>query len=102
MAIAPSTAGWPKAANIRAAQVTTGSIAGAASSSITVAWPSDWENDDYTVVASVLEATATDSTLRVHHIESKTATQVVVRVINDDGTNAKTGTLHVVGMRGLA
>lgn len=100
MTMGPRSEGWPGSNQFRSAQVTTGSIAGAGTAAITVTWPVAMSSADYTVVANVLEATASTSTLRVHHIQSQTATAVVVRIVNDDPTVAKTGTIHAVALGG--
>jgi hypothetical protein len=54
-------------------------------------------------VCSVLEATAGTDTLRLHHIESITNTTnatVTVRIVNDSGAAARTGTLYCTGVSG--
>lgn len=91
-------ADWPPANRFRTARVTTGSIAGAGTAAITVTWAVPFQSADYTVNVIMLEATATTSTLRVHHVQSQTATACVVRVVNDDPATAKTGTVHALGM----
>ena len=78
--------------------VSTGSIAGGASAAVTLTWATAFANASYTPICSLVEATTSTSTLRIHHIESFSATQVVVRVVNDDGAIAKTGTLYVMGV----
>lgn len=98
MGISPSTAGWPEAANYRAVQASTGSVAAGAEASVVVPWASEWQNSGYTAVASVLEATA-GASIRVLHIEAKTVSDVTVRVVND-AASSLTGTLQVIGMRG--
>ncbi|MCI0402194.1 MAG: hypothetical protein L0212_01560 [Acidobacteria bacterium] len=75
-------------------RVTTGSIAAGSHGSVTVNWTTAFVDANYTVNCSVVEATAGTNTLRIHHLESVAAGSVVVRVVNDDGTTAKTGTLH--------
>lgn len=82
---------------VKHGRVTTGSISAGASAAVTITWGgSAFANTNYTVICSVLEATTSTSTLRVHHIESVTTTTVVVRVVNDDGVSAHTGTLHAI------
>ena len=79
-------------------RVTTGAISGSTSAAVTLTWGgSAFANTSYTVNCSVLEATTSASTLRVHHVESVTTTTVVVRVVNDDA-GSKTGTLHCMAM----
>lgn len=89
-----SSVGFSSAAKHQ--RVTTGSIVGAGSAAVTLVWTTPFSNANYTVSAAVVEATASTSTLRVDHVESVTATQVVVRILNADAVNAKTGTLHVI------
>ncbi len=80
----------------KAQRVTTGSIGGASSAAVTLTWTAAFSDANYTVSVSVVEATASASTLRVHHVQSISASAVVVRIVNDDVTTAKTGTLHVI------
>lgn len=82
----------------RRKRVTTGSIAGNASAAVTVTWDTPFADTNYTVVCAVQEAVAGTSTLRVHHIESITAAAIVVRIVNDDTLNAKTGTVHAIAI----
>jgi hypothetical protein len=85
------------------ASVTTGSIAGAASAAVTLTFSGVFTNSAWMPVCSLLEATTTTSTIRIHHIESITNTTnatVVVRIVNDDAVNAKTGTLYCYGTSG--
>lgn len=84
---------------IKHGRVTTGSIGAGLSAAVTLTWGgSAFADTSYTVNCSVLEATTTTSTIRVHHIESVTTTTAVVRLVNDDGSNAKTGVLHCAAM----
>lgn len=83
----------------KAQRVTTGSVAGAASVAVTLTWTVPFADANYTVSASLVEATASTSTLRIHHIESQTAAAVVVRVVNDEAVTAKTGTIHAIAVR---
>ena len=75
-------------------RVSTGSVGAGAAAAVTLTWTTAFADTNYTVNCSVQEAAASTSTLRVHHIESVAAGSVVVRVVNDDGANPKTGTLH--------
>jgi len=89
--------GVAQGTGVKHGRVTTGSIAAGGSAAVTLTWGGTaFTNTSYTVAASVLEATASTSTLRVHHIESQSTTTVVVRVVNDDGGAPHTGTLHCV------
>lgn len=102
MVMGPRSDGWPSSNQFRAAQVTTGSIAGGGTAAVTVTWPVPMSTDDYTAVAAMLQSTASTSTLRVHHIQSQTATAIVVRIVNDDAVTAKTGTVYAVALGGTA
>ena len=85
------------------ASVTTGSIAGGASAAVTLTFSGVFKNAAWMPVCSLLEATTTTSTIRIHHVESITNTTnatVVVRIVNDDGAVAKTGTLYCYGVSG--
>lgn len=81
---------------MRRARVTTGSIVGLASATITVTWPQAFPDANYTVTVS-LEGTSTGAGLRILRILSKTATEITVRVINDDATS-KTATIHAIAI----
>ncbi|MFQ5694817.1 MAG: hypothetical protein ACE5HB_02410 [Terriglobia bacterium] len=85
-------------AALKHARVSTGAVAAGASAPVTLTWTTAFADANYTVNCSVVEATASTSTLRLHHIESVTATAVVLRVINDDPANAKTATLHCIAL----
>jgi len=52
------------------------------------------------VTCEVIQATASLSTLRVHHIESVAGNLVTVRVANDDGGGAHTGTVSCAAKPG--
>ena len=83
------------------ASVTTGSIGASSSAAVTLTFSGVFTNAAWHPQCSVLEATASTSTLRVHHIESITNTTnatAVVRVVNDDGVSAHTGTLYCTGV----
>jgi hypothetical protein len=91
--------GISQGTGIKHGRVTTGSIALSSSAAVTLTWGgSAFADTSYTVTCSVVEATASASTLRVHHVESITTTTAVVRVVNDDSGGAHTGTLHCIAM----
>lgn len=98
MAIILSESTGLAASRLRMKPVPTGSIAGGENAAITITWTTAFPDTNYTVVVSIIEATASTLSLRVHHIESKTATGIVVRVINDDTLNAKSGTLQAIAI----
>jgi hypothetical protein len=77
------------------ARVATGSIAAGDSAAVTASWATPFKDTSYTVIGcEVEEATAATLALRKHHIESRTAADLTVRVVNDDGDAAHIGTLH--------
>lgn len=85
------------ASGLKHARVSTGAIGAISSALVTCTWPSTFANANYTVVASVEDSTAALLSLRVVHLESKTASAVVVRVENTSG-GSLTGTLHLIAM----
>lgn len=70
------------AITIATKRVTTGSIPGTGSGSVTVTWDEPFPDTNYTPVASVLENDQGES-LRVRRIETKTASAIVVNVVNN-------------------
>ena len=84
----PSVAG----AIQRAETFSTGAIAIATTSTVTLTWATAMPSADY-----VVNVTLEDSTgdMRQLGVSSKTATQVVVRVQNLNAIAARTGTLHM-------
>lgn len=78
-------------------RITTGSIGAGASALVTYTWTTPFKDTNYTVTASVLNATAAAASLRVVHIETISATAVAVRVENTSA-GALTGTLHLVAL----
>jgi len=81
-------------AGFKHGRVTTGSVGAGASAAVTLTWGTAFADTNYTATCSVVETTASTSTLRLHHLESVATTGVTVRVVNDDGGAAHTGTLH--------
>jgi hypothetical protein len=87
-----------KAANkTKAARVTTGSIAAGATALVTLTWASAFLDANYTVQASVMDATAGTLSLSVVHIETISASAVAVRVQNSSAGDL-TGMLHVTAV----
>lgn len=78
-------------------RVTTGSIGAGASATVTVTWGTAFADANYTCSASVLDSTAASASLRIVHLESISASQVVYRVENTSA-GSLTGTLHVIAM----
>lgn len=76
---------------------TTGSIGAGASALVTVTWATAFANSSYTVNASVQDSTAATASLKVTHIESISASAVVVRVENTSA-GSLTGTLHLIAV----
>ena len=67
------------------------------SASQSVTWGTAFADDSYTVLASVQDSTATSLSLSVVHVETKSATQVQVRVLNN-AAGALTGTLQILAV----
>jgi hypothetical protein len=78
--------------------VSTGSIAAGAGADVTLTWTSAFADTNYDPVCSIIGSQASNNDLRLHHIESISAGAVVARIINDDGSNAHTGTLVCTAM----
>ena len=76
-------------------RLTTGSIGASSSAAVTHTWTTAFADANYTVAISVVEADTDVLTLHVDHIESISASQVVIRVENRDAGAARTGTLHL-------
>ncbi len=81
----------------QAARASTGSIGAGLSAVVTVTWPVTFGNVNYTPVVSVLDTTASIAALSIVHIESQTATEITVRVLNS-AAGALTGTVNAIGL----
>lgn len=82
---------------LQGGRITTGSIGAGASALVTYTWPIPFKDANYTVTASVLNATAAAASLRVVHVETVSATAVAVRVENTSA-GALTGTLNLIAL----
>jgi hypothetical protein len=82
---------------LQAGRVTTGAIGPGASALVTLTWGVAFADANYTVNASVVDATAAVTSLQVVHIETVLAASVAVRVQNT-AAGALTGTLNAIGM----
>lgn len=80
---------------IQTLRVTTGVIA-AADADVAFSWTTPFADANYTLSAEVLDSTASNSALTIHHIEAITASGFTLRIVNDSGGNL-TGTIHAVG-----
>jgi hypothetical protein len=60
---------------------------------VSVVWASPFADANYVAVCSVLRSEPGPLTLRVHRIASQTATEVAVKLVNDDPKSAHAGTL---------
>lgn len=85
--------GW----GFKHARVTTGSIGAASTALVTVTWTTAFSDANYTVSANVEDTTTSSLSLSVVHVETKSASAVTVRVLNN-AAGALTGTLHVIGV----
>jgi hypothetical protein len=77
---------------MRHVRITTGSIAGGATASVTVSF-GEFPDLDYTVVAVVEES---NGDLQVRSITARTASSVTVLIANRNTLTARTGTVHVL------
>jgi hypothetical protein len=78
--------------------VSTGSIASSGAADVTLTWTAAFADANYDPVCDVIGSQASNSDVRLHHIESISASALVVRVINDDTTTPHTGTLVCTAM----
>lgn len=78
-------------------RVTTGIVAAGAEALITVTWGTAFADANYTVVASVVDATTAVLSMSVVHIDSQIAASCAVRVINTSAGNI-TGTIQVIAI----
>jgi hypothetical protein len=78
-------------------RITTGSIGAGSTALITVTWDVAFPDTNYTVMASVEDATTSSLSLSVVHVESKSTTDATVRVINN-AVGSITGTLHIMAI----
>jgi hypothetical protein len=76
---------------------TTGAVGANSNALVTITWASAFIDANYTVSASVVDATTSSAALKVTHIESVTSTAVTVRVENTS-SGALTGTVNVIAM----
>ncbi len=68
--------------------VSTGSIASSGAADVTLTWTAAFADANYDPICNVIGSQASNSDLRLHHIESISSTAVVARVINDDSSTA--------------
>jgi hypothetical protein len=93
----PSASRTQAGVQLQTVRLTTGSIAATpATGSVTVTWPKPFRDTNYTVVATVEDATA-GLGLAVEHVVSKSTTGCVVRVKNNSA-GALTGVLGLVAV----
>lgn len=82
---------------IKHQRVTTGSISAGATALVTLTWSTAFTDSNYTVSASVVDATTSSLSLSVVHVESISASSVTVRVLNN-AVGSLTGTLHCIAI----
>ena len=87
----------PDAGGMKHQRVTTGSIGATTDVAVTVTWGTAFADTSYTVFAEVVDSTTSSLSLKVIHVDSISASAVVVRVRNDSA-GSLTGTLHCVGI----
>jgi hypothetical protein len=79
----------------RAARAATGTVAAGGTADITVTLDPPMPSGEYTAIATAEQGGSSEG-LTVLRIVSKTASQVVVRVLNRDALLARSGTVHVI------
>lgn len=83
---------------LKHARVTTGSVGIGSTALVTVTWTTAFADANYTTAASVLDSTTTSLSLSIVHEESKSASAVTYRILNNSATTALTGTLNVIAI----
>jgi hypothetical protein len=78
--------------------VSTGSVASSASADVTLTWTAAFADASYDPICNVIGSQASNSDLRLHHIESVSSTALVARIVNDDTATAHSGTLVCTAM----
>ena len=78
--------------------VSTGSIASSGAADITLTWTTAFADTNYDPICEVIGSQASNGDLRLHHLESISSTAVVARIVNDDSSNAHSGTLVCTAM----
>lgn len=78
--------------------VSTGSVASSGAADVTLTWTAAFADASYDPMCTVIGSQASNSDLRLHHIESVSSTAVVARVVNDDSSSAHSGTLVCTAM----
>ncbi len=81
--------------DLKTARAATGNIPPASIGAAVINWTVPFVDDNYTVVASV-ESSSTK--VNVLKISTKTAAQVVVSVLNDDGVANQSGIVNVIAI----
>lgn len=83
---------------VKSQRVSTGAIGGGLSALVTLTWTVPFSDANYTVIAVVQDATVGLLSLSVVHIESISASAVVVRVSNTTVATPITGSLHLIAI----
>ncbi len=78
-------------------RITTGSIGAGSTALVTITWDVAFADTNYTAFADVEDATTSSLALSVVHIESKSTTNMTVRVINN-AAGSLTGTLNAMAI----
>jgi hypothetical protein len=82
---------------LKHARVTTGRISAGSTALVTITWTTAFADANYSVSASVVDATTSSLSLSVVHVESVTASAVTVRVLNN-AVGSLTGTVNVIAI----
>ena len=78
--------------------VSTGSVASSGAADVTLTWTAAFADASYDPICTVIGSQASNSDLRLHHIESVSSSALVARVVNDDSAGAHSGTLVCTAM----
>lgn len=84
-------------------RVTTGSVAGGATLNLQIFWTTPFATSNYTALASMFDSFGSGGSgegLRIKRITQINTDHIAVLIINDDATNAHTGTVQAIGIKG--
>ena len=78
--------------------VSTGSVASSGAADVTLTWTQAFADANYDPMCTVIGSQASNSDLRLHHLESVSSTALVARIVNDDSASAHSGSLVCTAM----
>lgn len=82
---------------IKHQRITTGSVGAGSTALVTITWAVAFSDANYTVNASVIDSTTSSLSLSVVHVESKSASAVEVRVLNN-AAGSLTGEVQAIAI----